>query len=207
LEDKDVRDFYIKFPIVFGLGRKKGQQTRLSKVRNFIYSLNTRHPIHTLAYDNFQTEELAQEMKLLGIKTRYISVEKDKHYLDFKNALCSGKIELPDNKRLYREFKCLRLMEGNKVDHSDMEALDDGTTSEDAVNAKDQCDAVVRCYAIIRANIAEALDVPLENSEYHTNYWMDSLTNLTQIREEQKLLRQYATQCHMPGAGRGRVQF
>jgi len=202
LNEKEVQDLYVKFPIVFGLSRKKGQVTNISKVRNFLYTLNEKHPIHTVCYDNFQTEQLTQELKMIGIKTRYLSVEKDKHYLDFKHALCEGKIELPNNIRLYREFKCLKLMDGNKVDHSDMEAVDNGKTSTDSVNAKDQCDAVVRCFAMIRANLGDSLDVPLENSEYHNNYWMDAIKNMEQYRTEQKYLRQYSKQCRMPTAGR-----
>ncbi|MCQ2209188.1 MAG: hypothetical protein MJZ34_02740 [Paludibacteraceae bacterium] len=192
LEEKVVQDFYIKIPIVFGLGRKKGQTTNISKVRNFLFSLNERHPIHTVCYDSFQTEQLAQEMRMLKINTRSLSVETDKYYLPFKHALCEGKLQLPDNNTLYREFKCLKLYDDHKVDHSNVEALDDSTTGDNALNAKDMCDAVVRCFSMIRHHLGESMDIPLENTEYHSNYWMEGLQDLGLMRQERMNYQRFA---------------
>jgi hypothetical protein len=186
--EEATRDFKIKIPIVFGLGRKQGQETSIPKVRDFLYKVNSIRPIKLLGYDNFQSIELTQEMKLIGIDCKYFSVEKDKYYLMFKNALYAGLIDLPDNKLLYREFRCLKHI-GDHVDHSNVESFSDGKQGE-GVNSKDLSDAVVRCFAAIRENLETAIDVPTDNNNYHTAYWESLITDLVQRKQTQQNILQ-----------------
>ena len=183
-DPEGTKDFMIKIPIVFGLGRKQQQETSIFKVRDFLYQVNAIRPIKLIAYDNFQSIELTQEMRLIGVETKYFSVEKDKYYLMFKHALNAGMISLPNNQLLYREFRCLKHI-GDRVDHSSVESFSNGMQAQ-GVNSKDLSDAVVRCYAAIRENLEAAIDVPIENNNFHTEYWNSILSNLTQKHTNQK---------------------
>lgn len=140
-----------------------------------------------IAYDSFQTVQLAQEMKMIGIEAKYIPVEQDKRYLEFKHGLCEGNILVADNELLYRELRCLKHI-GDHVDHSSVEAFGNGENQKQGVNSKDLADAVVRCYSAIRENLEKAIDVPLENAEFHGDYLVSLVTKMQMKREGQRLI-------------------
>ena len=189
--EEGAKNFNIKIPFVMGLSRKKGQQTPLYKVRDFIYDINQKRPVKMVAYDNFQTVELAQEMKLIGIDAKYITVEQDKYYILFKHGLYDGRIQVPDNHTLYREMRCLKHTDGH-IDHSNVETLADGKMQRTGINAKDLSDATVRVYAAIREHLDLAVDVPLENRELQDQAWKSMLTGMQQMRNQRTIQQQTA---------------
>lgn len=195
MDGTNIENYFIKIPFIVGFGRKKGQQTNISKIRNFLLEVNSRHPIYALAYDNHQTVQLAQDMKFNGITTKYYSVEKDKYPLQFKHDLNQGRIDLANNYTLFREMRCLKHKKGY-VNHSRVEATGDEknhVSQQKGINSKDMFDATVRCYALIRANLRIALDVPKEDSAYHEKLWEDTLRQV----EYDALVRKNAMQFMM----------
>ena len=130
-------------------------------------------------------------MKFNNIKTKLLSVEKDKYPLALKHALCEGFVDLPDNETLYREFRCLKHRAGY-VDHSDHEGVGKDGEAHKSINSKDIVDAVTRCFAIIKANINVTLDVPKENTEYYSNVWQSALAQTELNRLERENMMRYA---------------
>lgn len=193
--NEGTKNFHIKIPFVMGLSRKKGQHTPLFKVRDFLYDIHQKRPIKMVAYDNFQTVELAQEMKLIGIDSKYISVEQDKYYILFKHGLCEGRVELPDNQTLYREFKCLKHTD-NHIDHSDVETLNNGKMQRSGINSKDMADAVVRVYAAIRDHLELAVDIPTENYELQNEAWCKMMDKMNEMRSKRNAEIQNARYNH-----------
>lgn len=193
--EEGAKNFNIKIPFVMGLSRKKGQQTPLYKVRDFIYDINQKRPIKMVAYDNFQTVELAQEMKLIGIEAKYITVEQDKYYILFKHGLYDGRILLPDNHTLYRELRCLKHTDGH-IDHSNVESLGGGKMQRTGINSKDMADAAVRVYAAIRDHLELAVDVPIENTSLQNEAWKKMIDNLSSMRLQRQMAQQNSRYNH-----------
>jgi hypothetical protein len=190
-DDDYIENYHIKIPICIGFGRKKNQQTNITKIRNFLLELNKRRPIYMVAYDGHQTVQLAQDMKFNNIKTKLLSVEKDKYPLALKHALCEGLVDLPDNEVLYREFRCLKHRDGY-IDHSSHEGVGKDGEAKKSINSKDMVDAVTRCFAIIRSNINVTLDVPKENVDYYSNIWQSALAQTEYSRLERENMLRYA---------------
>ena len=193
--EEGAKNFNIKIPFVIGLSRKKGQQTPLYKVRDFLYDIHQKRPIKMVAYDNFQTVELAQEMKLIDIAAKYITVEQDKYYILFKHGLYDGRIQLPNNQLLYREFRCLKHTDGH-IDHSNVETMSDGKMQRTGINSKDLSDATVRVYAAIREHLDLAVDVPIENRELQDQAWKDMITGMQQARQQRAIQQHIARNNH-----------
>jgi len=191
-EDTEERsmDLYIKVPIAFSLSRKRGQETNISKVRNFLLYVNSIRHINCVIYDGFQSVQLSQEMRAAGINAKYLSVEKDKYYIIFKHLLNEGKVDIVDNKLLYRELRCLRHIKGI-VNHSNYEGGSDHTKQSTGVNSKDISDALVRLVAKIYMDGKKALDVPLENTEYHADYMLSALKSLEKLQLERSIRSRY----------------
>lgn len=140
-----VPEIYIKVPIVFSLSRKEGQETSITKVKNFILHLHSLFSVKKVLVDTFQSLQLKQEMELNGIDCEYLSVDRsDQEYLILKRLMYEGRVDVARNELLYRELKCLQHLD-NKVDHTEFtsENLRFGEAGSGA-NSKDIADALCR---------------------------------------------------------------
>lgn len=118
----------IKVPLAVGLGRKKDQETSIFKMQEFVIDLSERFEVYFSA-DQFASRQLLQNLEMVGIKSKYISVDRtDQPYIYLKTLLQNHLVDLPKNKRLQFEISNLKRV-GNKIDH-------------DADKSKDISDAV-----------------------------------------------------------------
>jgi hypothetical protein len=98
---------------------KQGQQVPLYKVREFILWLKKRgYPIAGVSADQFQAEDMLQQLKVAGFKTEKVSVDKTRMpYMLVRDLLYSGRLLIPRNALLKQEL-CGLQDDGVKVDHT-----------------------------------------------------------------------------------------
>lgn len=112
----------------FGIEAKQGQQIPLYKIRQFIMWLksNGMH-IGKVTADGFQSADMLQLLKLAGIETETLSVDKTPDpYIQLRNSVNEGRSILPNNAVLRKEAEHLEVApDGKKVDHP--EEFSDGT--------------------------------------------------------------------------------
>ncbi len=96
---------------------KKEGPVDLSEVKNWI--LNFRRSgfrIGTVTFDRWQSFDIQQELKSVGISTDTLSVGK-KHYEDLAMLIYENRVKLPHIELLYNEMCELRIVSDKKVDH------------------------------------------------------------------------------------------
>lgn len=103
---------------VLCLQAKPGQQIPLYKVKDFlVYLKKIGYPIFQVSADKWNSADLLQSMKIAGMNTQEVSVDKTRiPYLVTRELLYRGKLLIPDHKLLLREFEQLR-DDGSKIDH------------------------------------------------------------------------------------------
>ena len=109
--------------LAFSIKNKAGQQVPLNKVRIFIKWLMDKGVIiGGVSSDSFQSTSMLQEMKLLGIETSVISIDRTVDpYINLRNAIYEGRAILPRNSLLRKELENLLIApDGSKVDHPDV---------------------------------------------------------------------------------------
>lgn len=115
-DNKRMRLPFIKTPIAIGIGRREEQETSIFKLQEFIIDLSDRFEVYFSA-DQFASRQLLQNLDMVGIPTKYISVDRtDQPYMYFKTLLNNHLWQGPKNERLITEVSELRRI-GNKIDH------------------------------------------------------------------------------------------
>lgn len=99
---------HIKVPIVFGLDRKEGQSTSITRIFNFIIYLNTRFKVNMILTDGYGSVEMLQNLIYKQLEAKTYSVESQLEYSIFKNIMFDNLVEMPDNSLLKAELLCLR---------------------------------------------------------------------------------------------------
>jgi len=184
-DGKQVPDIFIKVPIAFSLSRKKGQETSITKVRDFIMEIASRKIVKKVVLDTFASSQLKQELTLNKIDCGYLSVDKsDQPYLLLKRLMYENRVNIADNKLLYREFKCLAKTGDNKIDHTNSggEGLRFGEI-EGAANSKDIADAVCRVVQEIYNLGAESFYAPKEDVAQQQNYMGELYSGMLRARK------------------------
>lgn len=95
-----------------------GHEVAIYKIKDFILEARKRgYPIKGVSTDGFQSSNLRQDLQLKKIDTSLISVDRTKNPYDYvKNAILEGRLELPQSKKVQKEF--LELEDtGGKYDH------------------------------------------------------------------------------------------
>lgn len=129
--------------LAFSIKNKAGQQVPLNKVRVFIKWLKDKGVlIGGVSSDSFQSASMLQEMKLIGIESSVISVDRTSDpYIYLRNSIYEGRSILPSNNLLRKELENLEISpDGSKVDHPDV--FPGGIE----VGSKDVADAVCMAY-------------------------------------------------------------
>lgn len=144
---------YVITPIAVSVSRRKDQETSIFKLQEFLIDLSDRNEIYFSA-DTFASRQLMQNLTLVGIKNRYLSVDRtDQPYITYKTLMQNHLWQGPKNQLLMTEVAELRRV-GNKVDHPS-----DGS--------KDCADAVCGSISNLYDNLDEAGQ--LSNKYIQTN--------------------------------------
>ena len=140
----------------------------LSEVKQWIQNLRRQgFDIGMVSFDRWQSFDIQNELKSVGIRTETVSVAK-KHYEDMAMLMYEERLAMPAIELLFEELTELKIMKNNRVDHP-------------RKSSKDLADAV--CGAIFGAISHTPRDLNLE-VEVHT--WSDA-TKMAN-RERQDLL-------------------
>jgi hypothetical protein len=124
----------------------------LSEVKQWIQNLRRQgFNIGMVSFDRWQSFDIQNELKAVGIRTETVSVAK-KHYEDMAMLVYEDRLAMPMIDLLYEELTELKIMNNNKVDHP-------------RKKSKDLADAV--CGAVFGAISHTPRDLNLE-VEIHT---------------------------------------
>ena len=136
----------------------------LSEVKQWIINLRRQgFNIGIVSFDRWQSFDIQNELKAVGIRTDTVSVAK-KHYEDLALMIYEERVAIPTIPLLLEEMSELKIMKGNHVDHP-------------RKKSKDLADAV--CGAVFGAISHTPKDTNLE-IDIHT--WSSS----TRLAEKQK---------------------
>ena len=124
----------------------------LSEVKQWIQNLRRNgFSIGLVTFDRWQSFDIQNELKAVGMKTDTVSVAK-KHYEDMAMLVYEERLVMPSIELLFEELTELKIMKNDKVDHP-------------RKKSKDLADAV--CGAIFGAIANTPKDINLE-VEVHT---------------------------------------
>jgi len=136
----------------------------LSEVKKWIMNLRREgFNIGTVSFDRWQSFDIQQELKAVGMRTDTVSVAK-KHYEDLAMMIYEERIAMPMIPLLLEEMSELKIMKNNRVDHP-------------RKKSKDLADAV--CGAVFGAISHTSRDSNIE-IEIHT--W----SSATRLAEKQR---------------------
>ena len=111
-----IHPFVIVDAIVWWEPRKEGP-VNLSEVKNWIVDFRRQgFQIGLVTFDRWQSFDIQQELKSVGIKTDTLSVGK-KHYEDLAMLVYEDRVLMPHNSILLEEMSQLRIVSDKKVDH------------------------------------------------------------------------------------------
>jgi len=89
----------------------------LSQVKQWIQNLRRQgFNIGMVSFDRWQSFDIQQELKAVGIRTDTVSVAK-KHYEDLAMMIYEERVAMPMIPLLLEEMSELKIMKGNRVDH------------------------------------------------------------------------------------------
>jgi len=89
----------------------------LSEVKNWIINLRREgFNIGLISFDRWQSFDIQQELKAVGLRTDTVSVSK-KHYEDLAMMIYEERIAMPRIPLLLEEMSQLKIMRNNRIDH------------------------------------------------------------------------------------------
>jgi hypothetical protein len=141
-----------------------------------------------VSFDRWQSFDIQNELKAVGIRTETVSVAK-KHYEDMAMLIYEERLAMPMIDLLFEELTELKIMKGNRVDHP-------------RKSSKDLADAV--CGAIYGA-ISHTPKNTNQEVQIHTfrdrakspQELADKDRNVIRYRPEQKDLEDYLGQFNL----------
>lgn len=115
-EELKITKPLIKIPFTIGIGRKKNQETCITKITEFIIWLSTIFEIW-VTMDTFQTRNMKQDLERKSIKCDWLSVDRTADpYNYLKLAIYEQTVQGVNLERLLKELGELKLVK-NKIDH------------------------------------------------------------------------------------------
>lgn len=152
----------------------------LSEVKQWIQNLRrVGFDIGLVSFDRWQSFDIQNELKAVGMKTETLSVAK-KHYEDMAMLIYEERLAMPMIDLLLEELTELKIMKGNRVDHP-------------RKSSKDLADAV--CGAVYNAISHGVRDTNLE-IDVHT--FNSRPKTQDEIRKYEENVIQYKTKKEMP---------
>jgi hypothetical protein len=102
--------------VVYWEPRAEGP-VNLSEVKQWIQNLRRQgFNLGMVSFDRWQSFDIQQELKQVGIRTDTVSVAK-KHYEDLAMMIYEERVAMPMIPLLLEEMSELKIMKGNRVDH------------------------------------------------------------------------------------------
>jgi len=134
------------YDLVGAIVPEKGKEISPSQVRELFDRLIDIYQPAVVVFDTHMYPELEEHIRTRGVpvKTRIV---KKRHYDMFKEALYSGKVELPAFPRLIKEMKGVQVVNERRVDHP-------------RGGSKDVIDAVVNAYVALIEDVKKPIYVP-----------------------------------------------
>lgn len=119
----------VVFDAIFRLKAQPGGEINFATARDIVYGYRNRgYDIFIVTYDGFESVDSRQILRGKGIKTDYLSVDRDlKAYDTMKDLAYTGCLEYPEyiervngvlTRVAVRELRRLELVKGKKVDHT-----------------------------------------------------------------------------------------
>lgn len=117
-EELSIKMPKICVPLSFRISRRKGNETAINKIIEFLIWMSTRYEIY-VTLDTFQSAAIYQALILNKIKVDYLSVDRNPDpYLFYKAEIYDGMLEGPDDEWLKKEVAHLKMIKGGKkIDH------------------------------------------------------------------------------------------
>lgn len=173
--DGKNKEPYFIVPLALGISRKKGQETSIFHIYDFIMDLSKEFEIGCVSADQFQSKTILQNLTREGVPTKYISLDRtDTAHINFKNIANRGMIEIVDNQTFIREVCDLEVTPKGKVDHPVI-----GTGGVEG--SKDISDGVIGAVY----SCSENLDLAQELSgNYKSKLQLNALSELTSQADE-----------------------
>lgn len=136
----------VKIELMLQIKPPEGGEIRFKEVRQIVYSLEQRgFNIAKVTLDSWQSVDSIQLFKDKGYEAEILSVDRTiEPYNTLKELLHTGRLDYYDFDVFKKEYACLELVKGKKVDHSPL-------------GAKDVCDAICgACYSCIQSEQEES---------------------------------------------------
>ena len=183
-----------RFPLIFGVSRKKGQSTSLDHLYQFLKDLVKEGYTVTFSADTFASAGLFQSCQRDGIEYRAVSMDRTMDAGNmFKNVVNTERAELPYHNVLLRECSEIRIVQSGKkgehikldhpkvsscteFDYAEVEASKERPGTKDIFDAT--CGALYSCYQ----KYAEYLETGVAGG---VNMSMKALTGLTKDPREE----------------------
>lgn len=113
---KQVAPVVVVDAVVYWEPRVEGP-VDLSEVKQWIQNLRrVGFDIGMVSFDRWQSFDIQNELKAVGIRTETVSVAK-KHYEDMAMLIYEERLAMPMIDLLFEELTELKIMKGNRVDH------------------------------------------------------------------------------------------
>jgi len=141
----------------------------LSDVKQWIQNLRRYgFNIGTVTFDRWQSYDIQQELKAVGIRTDTVSVAK-KHYEDLAMMVYEERVIMPNIPLLLEEMSELKIMNNNRVDHPRKKSKD----LADAV-----CGAVFGAISNTPRTLEKEIEVHTWSSSRHVDEEDDDMVEL-----------------------------
>lgn len=123
IDPGDKKLFY-EVGLCVGIGRKKGEETIISSVRDLIVAICKQIKVVSVTFDSYQSRGTIQDLKRLGINASVLSVDRDESpYFLLRELVLTERVKLPNNKLLTKELS--ELQATNKApDHTELGSKD-----------------------------------------------------------------------------------
>lgn len=113
----DLFEPLIDIPIQFGVNRRAGQETAITKLKEFILDLGQWYEIGVVTTDQFQSRQIVQDLTREGIRAYFMSMDRNTKAYDLhKIMIYESRLRQAKNLLSMEEQNQLRRM-GNKIDH------------------------------------------------------------------------------------------
>jgi hypothetical protein len=160
----------------------------LSEVKHWIQNLRRLgFDIGLVSFDRWQSFDIQNELKQVGMKTETVSVGK-KHYEDMAMLIYEERLVMPMIDLLFEELTELKIMNNNKVDHPRKKSKD----LADAV-----CGAIFGAISHTPRNIDGEVEIHTFRDRPKTNNDYEKNNVITYHKPEQKDIDDYLNQFGM----------
>lgn len=167
--------------------RKEGP-VDLSEVKNWIIHLRRNgFNLGLVTFDRWQSFDIQQELKAVGIKTDTLSVAK-KHYEDLAMLIYEERVAMPHIDLLLEEMSELKIVSDKKVDHPRKKSKD----LADAV-----CGAVYDAISHTPRNTNQEISIHSWKSLNKENMKKDEIANLIEPPKASEEIKDYLTNLGM----------